>query len=467
MDFDVGRNRNRKKNLWWIFVILIFMSSQSTGYCFSAKVEKKPSLRVFPGAEGFGTKTIAGRGGKILKVTNLRDDGLGSLRSAINTNGPRIIVFEVSGVINLTKKITVIDPFCTIAGQTAPPPGIFITGAGLSILTHDVFIQHIFVRIGKSAKENEDCIQILGSNAHNIVIDHVSTSWAKDENISTWGGAHDITISNSIISQGAGSSFGMLIGDFTRNVTIIKNLFAFNKERNPLIKGGTSAVLINNYIYNSADSIGGFGIADPEGSGPSFVSFVGNQIEASDENNQIVAIGIDETVKAGTKIFQEYNSSKLAIKKNNFLVSNLPVWDDSVKVEKTNHVKEYVLENSGARPAERDIIDSQVISNIQKKSGYVCLLETDFNNNFKGFGGYRSFDFFGAPYDDDDEDGYTNFEEYLHELAKRVEGKYKKGFFYDIFSGKNYLIFRDTQGCCGEKEKVNGEMIINVLVGNI
>src|SRR5262245_33251441 len=97
---------------------------------------------VFPGAQGFGIETPAGRGGKVLRVTNLNSEGPGSLRAAIETKGPRIIVFEVAGVIDLNRKPLVIsEPFLTIAGQTAPSPGITIIRAGIDIGTHDILLQ--------------------------------------------------------------------------------------------------------------------------------------------------------------------------------------------------------------------------------------------------------------------------------------------------------------------------------------
>lgn len=88
------------------------------------------ALPVFPGAEGFGTDTPAGRGGVVLRVTNLEADGAGSLRAALTAEGPRVVVFEVSGTIALTENLRIESPFVTVAGQTAPSPGVTIAGAG-------------------------------------------------------------------------------------------------------------------------------------------------------------------------------------------------------------------------------------------------------------------------------------------------------------------------------------------------
>src|SRR5262245_36306543 len=104
------------------------------------------AVPVIPGASGFGMETPAGRGGTVMRVTNLNDSGSGSLRACAEGSGPRVCVFEVSGTIRVNSEITIDSPFVTIAGQTAPSPGILIRGAGLRIWTNDVLVQHIRVR---------------------------------------------------------------------------------------------------------------------------------------------------------------------------------------------------------------------------------------------------------------------------------------------------------------------------------
>ena len=166
-------------------------------------------LPVFPGAEGFGTRTVAGRGGKVIEVTSLEDDGLGTLRAAVNHPLARIIVFRIAGTIELKSELQIKHPFVTIAGQTAPGGGICIKDAGITIITHDVLLQHIRVRPGNKGPVDadiNDAVSILGPHAgtdgaYNVVLDHISASWSEDETVSTWYGAHDITISWSIISE--------------------------------------------------------------------------------------------------------------------------------------------------------------------------------------------------------------------------------------------------------------------------
>jgi pectate lyase len=98
-------------------------------------------LPAFPGAEGFGSQTMGGRGGQIIEVTNLNDSGAGSFRAAVSALGARIIVFKVSGIIQASSVIHINNPYITIAGQTAPGGGIAVKGSGISIRTHDVIIR--------------------------------------------------------------------------------------------------------------------------------------------------------------------------------------------------------------------------------------------------------------------------------------------------------------------------------------
>ncbi len=221
------------------------------------------SLAVFPGAEGFGTETPAGRGGRILRVTSLADDGPGTLRAAIETPGSRVIVFETSGVISLSRDLKLTEPFVTVAGQTAPAPGITLVGAGIEITTHDVLIQHLRIRPGDkkdgSKPGNRDAISIVGDDRRGrevfgVVIDHCSLSWSIDETLSALSaGVRDVTISNNLFSEALDDSIhpegphskALLVGNDARRVSIIRNVFAHNEDRNPFMKGNTSTLIAN------------------------------------------------------------------------------------------------------------------------------------------------------------------------------------------------------------------------------
>jgi len=227
------------------------------------------SIPAFPGAEGFGAGSIGGRGGKVIEVTNLNNDGPGSLRAAIDSDEARIVVFRVAGTIELKTSLEIKNPYITIAGQTAPGGGITLkTSSSTQIVTpliisaHDVIVRYIRSRPGTSIQKANggDALGILGPDAYNVMIDHCSFSWAVDENVSTWYDAHDISIQWSIISEGlycsthekGCHSMGMILGsDGSRNISIHHNLFAHNHERNPYIRTSGLVDFVNNLIYNS------------------------------------------------------------------------------------------------------------------------------------------------------------------------------------------------------------------------
>ncbi|RZJ39791.1 MAG: pectate lyase, partial [Brevundimonas sp.] len=177
------------------------------------------ALPAFPGALGWAARTPGGRGGRIIRVTTLDGEGPGSLREAIEADGPRIVVFEVGGVIDLNRKtLKIASPFITIAGQTAPSPGVTLIRGGIDIGGHDVIVQHIRVRPGSAEQGwmsgwDEDSISTQA--AWNVIVDHCSLEWGTDENLSAsgprftgstpeeWraGTSHNITFSNNLIAE--------------------------------------------------------------------------------------------------------------------------------------------------------------------------------------------------------------------------------------------------------------------------
>src|SRR5262245_18768831 len=152
-----------------------------------ALVSTAHAVPVIPGAAGYGMSTPAGRGGAVYRVTNIKADGAGSLKACIDATGPRTCIFEVSGASVLTDDITIRNGLLTIAGQTAPSPGIMIRGGAFKIHTSDVLVQHLRFRIGDSATGpapgNRDALKIEGSDeapVKNIVVDHCTFSWSID-----------------------------------------------------------------------------------------------------------------------------------------------------------------------------------------------------------------------------------------------------------------------------------------------
>ncbi len=224
------------------------------------------NIPAFPGAEGGGMYSFGGRGGRVFVVTNLNDSGPGSFREACEAVGPRVVVFNVAGIIRLENRIVIRAPYITISGATAPGDGVCIAGNTVELETHDVLIRHMRFRRGAlDATERNDSIG--GNPVGNIMIDHVSASWGLDENMSMYRHMHDhdgdpktperklptvnITIQNSIFSEGLNTyhhAFGSTIGG--ANSTFHHNLWACNTGRNPSVGMIYDFTFVNNVIFN-------------------------------------------------------------------------------------------------------------------------------------------------------------------------------------------------------------------------
>ena len=159
----------------------------------------------FEGAEGAGRFAAGGRGGVELRVTNLNDDGPGSLRAAVNQKGARIIRFDVAGTIRLKSDLVIRNPRITITGEGAPAGGVAIADHGLVINADDVIVRYFRSRLGDQSKAESDAISIAGGSR--IILDHVSASWSVDETLSVsarygkGSGIYDVTVQWSIIAE--------------------------------------------------------------------------------------------------------------------------------------------------------------------------------------------------------------------------------------------------------------------------
>lgn len=227
------------------------------GISLSAKSQQL----AFPGAEGFGKYTSGGRGGQVLIVSNLNDEGPGSFREALREDFPRIIVFSVSGVIELKSDLDINDGNVTIAGQTAPGDGITLKNYPLKVKGENIIIRYIRSRMGDAKGVQDDAISILRQK--NIIVDHCSFSWGTDE-CATFYDNEMMTVQYCIISESLNNSvhkkgehgYGGIWGG--KKASFHHNLFAHHLSRNPRFNGARYhknpkeeiVDFRNNVIYN-------------------------------------------------------------------------------------------------------------------------------------------------------------------------------------------------------------------------
>lgn len=190
----------------------------------------------FPGADGFAKHITGGRGGQIRKVTNLNDSGPGSFREAASLRGPGIIVFEVSGTIELKSNVTVTDN-TTIAGQTAPGDGITFKNYRLTLIEkNNIIIRFIRFRLGDLTGRPDNAIFVRDCSG--IIFDHCTFSWGTDETATNFRNKN-VTFQWCLISEGLTKSvhpegehgFGAVFGG--KNISYHHNLFAHFTQRSP------------------------------------------------------------------------------------------------------------------------------------------------------------------------------------------------------------------------------------------
>lgn len=369
--------------------------------------------------------TDGGRGGEILRVTTLANDGPGSLREAIEAEGARIIVFEVGGVIDLGKEtLAVTNPHLTIAGQTAPSPGITLIRGGIDVKTNDVIIQHLRIRPGDNGEARgsgfaEDSVST--ASAHNLIVDHCSLTWAVDENLSAsgprftgstpaeWheGTSRNILYSHNLVAEGLADathpkfehSKGSLIHDNITGILIYGNLYAHNYERNPLFKGGVQGQIVNNLIYDPGQRAIHYNLQALEWGAMPFqtgrMDVIGNVLRggrSTREGLPLVMLGGDGDLAlyARDNVSVDWKGDPLP-ERGYYSQGRARIVDadgpmplpEGLPVLAAGDVERFVLANAGARPWDRDGHDVRVFANAAEGRGEIIDSQSE-------VGGYPS-----------------------------------------------------------------------------
>jgi len=414
-------------------------------------------LPAFPSAEGFGAKTPGGRFGRILLVTNLNDttdvdssEYQGSLRWALKNEWAddpaspydqrRFVIFKVGGTIKLQEPLVISHPYTTLAGQTAPG-GITLRREGLKIATHDVIVRGLRVRVGDEAGPSccRDGVNISTSDSssdiYNVIVDHISVSWAIDENFSFYVNPdhlyslHDMTVQWSVISEGLHHSvhidekasapdphsMGMIIENGATNISIHHNLFAQNWGRNPRLAGVNNVEFLNNVVYawnDKAVEISGDANA---------VRLVGNyfklgshseplEIVVSKSNPNSVLFFDENIADDGQKTFAARISSegqKLALN-DSAMVSSRVMTTDALSAYSQ------VLDYAGALTPSRDPVDRRVMADLRAGTG--SIIDSPLQ-----VGGWSNSSSTSYPIDDD-HDGIPSDWEAAHGLDPTFAG---------------------------------------------
>ena len=443
-------------------------------------------LPSFPGAEGHGSKTRGGRGGKVIAVTNLNDSGPGSLRAAVEAEKPRIVVFRVSGTIPLKRALKIRNPYITIAGQTAPGDGICLRDHMLSIDADEVIIRYIRVRLGDATESDADAI---GSRGHkNIILDHVSASWSVDETISIYH-CENVTVQWCLISESLYQSHhakghhgfgGIWGGDYS---TYHHNLLAHHSSRNPRFASGAGHTdyrnnVIYNWGYNSA-----YGGEKQQRGNPKFNFTTINMVANYYKPGPATGSGavrrriVSPSSRDGASDFgqwyvaENYMHGDPKVTADNWAGGVQPQGGDKymkvlklaapwkampIRQQTAKEAYRQVLQRAGASLPKRDPVDARIVKDV--RTGTARFGET-YGGGGKGIidsqkaaGGWPQLKSRAAPPDtdgdgmpdkweighglnpraaadgskDQDGDGYTNVEEYLNGTDPTVFVDYKK-----------------------------------------
>lgn len=363
--------------------------------------------------------TQGGVGGRIIKVTTLAKDGPGSLSAAIKAKGPRIIVFEVGGVIDLERSILNINnPFITIAGQTAPSPGITIIKGGIDIKTNDVKVQHLRIlggADGQAKRSGWEADALSTVAAARVVIENCTLMWATDENMSAsgprfsgetvedWRGgtSRDIVFRLNLAAEGLADSThpkgehskGSLVHDNATGIVFDRNIWAHNVERSPLVKGGAQVLMVNNLIYNPKARAVHYNLMDLEWAGKPHVTgeitAVGNMMRGGNDTDAglpfLMLGGVGDLAYYGRDnsavdrmgnplpMFGRYGLTEARLIEADAPLASL----DGYRIMPAEEVETTLLATAGARPWNRGAEEMRVLFFIAEGRGEIIDDESE------------------------------------------------------------------------------------------
>ena len=387
---------------------LLTLSCRPAGYLeavpAAAAGERMPA---FAGAAGFGRNATGWRGGAVLKVTNLADRGPGSLRACAEGSRPRVCIFEVAGTIEVDSTIAV-GANVYLAGQTAPGDGVQLR-LGRSLerpmmvrAANDVVIRHLRLRPGPAEASSSSVDGIGVFDSHDVILDHLSVQYATDELLALGtlrGSVSDITVQDSLFAWGLDRanhpkgkhSKGALIctldgpGECGR-ITLMRNLFAHNRDRNPDVKGTSigPVEIVNNVFYNPKSQFGEF--YDDEGD--LRINYIGNTALSGPSTRRkeapyAVEIHNDRSPRFDVRVYVRDNidgrhrrspsgPDELAVRPEDraYLAAEpfAPLTIDALPPEAA---LERVLADAGATAPTRDPLDRQVVADVLNRTGHV------------------------------------------------------------------------------------------------
>ena len=366
-------------------------------FCAAVAAADGPRTPAFPGAEGAGKWSRGGRGGRVIAVTNLNDDGPGSLRAALDAREPRTVIFRVSGTIELTKPLRILHPFITVAGQTAPGDGICLKNYELQIgTTHDVIVRHLRCRPGDKTSQPGDVDALTLWDARDVIVDHCSATWSTDECLSVTRDSDRVTVQLCLIAEALTShGLGSIIGSYRGEISFLHNLYASNRDRNPRPSGyqataghagdpGPRIEFRNNTIYNWTSGPGYTGSGDPRESERIAMNYIANHLKPGPDTSRAYRAkaftvhggATAELFVEGNQVENppqpiEFQSELIVVRPGGTLIMRAAPLAFDPPAEKFTATAAYTLalQSVGAVKPKRDAVDARIIAGVRDGTG--------------------------------------------------------------------------------------------------